>query len=161
MTVTLRPAALADAESLGALHMTCWREAYGLLLSAAFFARATPESSAERWARAIPALRDDETLVLAEDDGGLVGFAHAGPGRGEAPPRERELYAIYTRAAVHGSGLGQRLLDAVIGSRPAALWVLDRNSRARAFYARNGFVADGATEVLERFEGLTEIRMVR
>ncbi|MDO8337745.1 MAG: GNAT family N-acetyltransferase [Microcella sp.] len=162
MTTLLRPATVQDADALGSLHMACWREAYGDLLSAEFFERATPESSAERWAITIPRLASDGgTLLLAEEDGELVGFASSGPGRGEAPPRELELYAIYVRASAYGSGLGQRLLDAALGDRPASLWVLERNPRARAFYERNGFAPDGTTELLPRFENLVEIRLVR
>ncbi|GAA1687942.1 hypothetical protein GCM10009792_04690 [Microcella alkalica] len=92
--------------------MACWREAHGGLLSAEFFEGATPESSAARWAVTIPRLADDGgTLLLAEEDGELVGFACSSPSRGEAPPRPRplELYAIYVRASAYGSGLGQRL----------------------------------------------------
>ena len=162
MTAEIRPATLDDADALGRLHMACWREAYGDLLSAEFFEGATPESSAERWAITIPRLASDGgTLLLAEEDGELIGFASSGPGRGEAPPRELELYAIYVRASAYGSGLGQRLLDAAIGDRPASLWVLERNPRARAFYERNGFAPDGTTELLPSFENLVELRLVR
>jgi hypothetical protein len=56
---------------------------------------------------------------------------------------------------------GQRLLDAVIGDRAAFLWVFRDNPRARAFYRRNGFVADGAEQVEDFFGGPVEIRMVR
>lgn len=162
MTTLLRPATVQDADALGRLHMACWREAYGDLLSAEFFERATPESSAERWAVTIPRLAaDGGTVLLAEQDGELVGFASSGPGRGEAPPRELELYAIYVRASAYGSGLGQRLLDAAIGDRPASLWVLERNPRARTFYERNGFAHDGTTELLPDFEDLVELRLVR
>lgn len=162
MTTILRPASVDDADALGRLHMACWREAYGDLLSAEFFESATPESSAERWAVTIPRLASDGgTLLLAEEDDELVGFACSGPGRGEAPPRALELYAIYVRASAYGSGLGQRLLDAAIGNQPASLWVLERNPRARAFYERNGFAPDGTTELLPRFENLVEIRLVR
>ena len=162
MTAEIRPATPDDADALGRLHMACWREAYGDLLSAEFFEGATPESSAERWAVTIPRLAGGGGVaLLAEEDGELVGFASSGPGRGEDPPRELELYAIYVRASAYGSGLGQRLLDAAIGDRPASLWVLERNPRARALYERNGFAHDGTTELLPRFENLVELRLVR
>ncbi len=50
-------------------------------------------------------------------------------------------------------------MDAVIGEQPAFLWVAEDNPRARAFYARNRFRADGA-EVTEDI-GLTEVRLTR
>jgi GNAT superfamily N-acetyltransferase len=57
------------------------------------------------------------------------------------------LPSIYVVASHYGSGAGQRLLDAALGDLPAFLWVADDNPRARAFYARNGFVPDGTTKV--------------
>jgi hypothetical protein len=53
------------------------------------------------------------------------------------------------------------LLDAAIGDRPASLWVLDDNPRAREFYRRNGFAPDGAEKLDERWGSIREIRMVR
>jgi hypothetical protein len=64
-------------------------------------------------------------------------------------------------ASLHGSGSGQGLLDAVIGTEPAFLWTAELNPRAQSFYRRNGFVADGARKVAESWENLAEIRMVR
>ena len=163
MTELIRPATVDDAPALGALHMACWREAYAGHLSAEFLARATPESSAERWVQTITRFAGEgrDVPVIAEADGELRGFAMGGTPRSENAPRETELYALYTRASAHGSGLGQRLLDEAIGGRPAFLWVLDRNPRATAFYERNGFLFDGATETLSDFENQLERRMVR
>jgi ribosomal protein S18 acetylase RimI-like enzyme len=98
--------------------------------------------------------------VVAEAGGELVGFSVVGPGRDEDAPAPTELYAIYARATWWGSGLGQLLWDAVDPDEPCSLWVLEANDRARAFYRRNGFVADGARE---HYSGLDawEIRMVR
>ena len=75
--------------------------------------------------------------------------------------RPVELTTLYLRAARHGSGLGQELLDAVLGDRPASLWVAEDNPRARRFYARNGFAPDGARQTLALWEGLVEVRLVR
>lgn len=69
---------------------------------------------------------------------------------------------IYTLARVHGSGAGQLLLDALIGADAAFLWVLEDNPRAQAFYAKNGFVADGARKLMPpEWNSLPEVRMVR
>lgn len=75
---------------------------------------------------------------------------------------DRELEGIYSPARVHGSGVGQLLLDAVIADSPAYLWVLDGNARAEAFYRRNSFRRDGA-EREHAVAGIprTTVRMVR
>ncbi len=163
MSELLRPATVDDAPALGALHMACWREAYAGHLSAEFLARATPQSSAERWVQTITRVAEEgrDGPIIAEVDGTLLGFAMGGPARIENAPRDTQLYALYARASTHGSGLGQRLLDAAIGGRPAFLGVLDRNPRATAFYERNGFRFDGTTAILPEFENQIERRMVR
>jgi GNAT superfamily N-acetyltransferase len=160
VTATLRPASVADAAGIGPCHLACWQETYAGLLSPAFFAGRTPERFAANWTRMLadPALA---TVTVAEVDGEVVGFAQVIAGRDNPPVREEELVTLYLRAAHHGSGLGQALLDAVLSDRPASLWVAEENPRARRFYERNGFVADGARTVMESWEGLAEIRMVR
>ena len=62
---------------------------------------------------------DIPTLVY--DRGGLVGLAGSGPARDVGAPVGLELRWIYTLAGVHGGGIGQQLLDAVIGNEGASL----------------------------------------
>ena len=158
-TSVVRPATAADADAIGPCHLACWRETYAGLLSPAFFASRTPERFAANWALLLsdPAV----AVTVAEADGEVVGFAQVVPGRDTPPVRDEELATLYLRAAQHGSGLGQALLDAVLGDRPASLWVAEQNPRARRFYARNGFSPDGARQVVESWEGLAEVRLVR
>ena len=160
MVSTLRPATVADAAGIGPCHLACWQETYAGLLSPAFFAGRTPERFTANWARML----DDPataTVTLAEVDGEVVGFAQVVASRDTPPVRDEELVTLYLRAAHHGSGLGQALLDEVLADRPASLWVAEDNPRARRFYERNGFAADGAREVVEAWEGLAQVRMVR
>ena len=100
----------------------------------------------------------------AEGGGGrgaeVVGWANTSAGRDPDRPRDLELEGLYVLDAYHGTGVGQALLDAAIGERPAYLWALAENPRAHAFYRRNGFVADGAEKVDELWE-ITEVRFVR
>ena len=62
---------------------------------------------------------------------------------------------------MHGTGVGQDLLDAVIDPFvTTALWVADPNPRAQAFYSKNGFIADGTIKT-DDYDGMRELRMVR
>src|SRR5690606_22134602 len=73
----------------------------------------------------------------------------------------RHLYVLYAYRSMHGTGVGQDLLDAVIDpSVTTALWVADPNPRAQAFYSKNGFIADGTIKT-DDYDGMRELRMVR
>jgi ribosomal protein S18 acetylase RimI-like enzyme len=156
--VVLRRATPADAEAGAALHVASWRDAYGPYVDGALLEHRLADT--DRWVRAWrEQLVSGLPRVVAEADGELVGFAVAGPSRDEPPVAPTELYAIYTRAAWWGSGLGQALWEAVRPAEPCSLWVLEANARAQGFYRRNGFVPDGARE---HYAGLDawELRMV-
>lgn len=142
--MTIRPPRLDEALVLAALHQQCWQEAYAGLLTPDQIAApfADREARVATWAQIIAVGRTH----VADRDGGLVGFASWGPGRGEDPPTEVELYAIYTRSSEWGSGTGSALLEAAIGARAAFLWALAGNDRAIAFYAKHGFSPDGAVD---------------
>ncbi|QEO14374.1 GNAT family N-acetyltransferase [Agromyces intestinalis] len=105
---------------------------------------------------------DVAEVADAEAPGGtrIVGWANTGRGRDDDAPRDVELEGLYVLDECHGTGVGQALLDAAIGERPAYLWALDENPRAHAFYRRNGFEPDGSTKFDERWQ-ITEVRFVR
>jgi len=78
-----------------------------------------------------------------------------------------ELYALYVRPAWWSTGTGRSLMEQALartseaGYRSITLWVLRDNRRARRFYERAGFAPDGATNVLVRLGGVTEVRYRR
>ena len=157
--LTVRPADVQDADAIAAVHVRAWQEAYAHLLPADFLAALDVDARAQRW-RAIVTDPTVDVLVACVD-GRVVGWASAGPGRGDAP-RDRELEGIYVLATHHGSGAGQALLDAAVGTDPAFLWVADGNPRAEAFYRRNGFLRDGAVKHEPIGPtGIDAVRMVR
>lgn len=164
MDFIIREPTAQDAASLASLHVRTWREAYAHLLPRDFFTEKYVEGRHAMWEHVLTHPRDDVTVLVAESDEGLVGFAWAGPGTGagdQAPPRQRQLYAIYLAESHHGSGAAQALLDDTIGAEPAMLWVAKQNPRATAFYTRNGFVFDGTEQVDPHAPSITDARMVR
>lgn len=85
-------------------------------------------------------------MLVAEEDGAVVGFASCGESRDA--PGEGELYAIYALPEAWGSGAGPALMTAALaalrtGFETASLWVLEDNPRARRFYEREGWTRDG------------------
>ncbi|HEX4700020.1 MAG TPA: GNAT family N-acetyltransferase [Actinomycetes bacterium] len=84
----------------------------------------------------------------------MVGFVAVGAGRQQVGgPDVGELMAIYLVPAVAGNGTGRALHDAGLawlmdrGFTVARLCVLSANARARGFYERLGWRADGETRV--------------
>jgi GNAT superfamily N-acetyltransferase len=156
----IRHPSAADAESIAALHLDVWDEAYAGLIPGDVLAarRAARERRIEVW-------RDSLTRGLweqwvAEDDERLLGFATVGSGRDKPEPGlpGRELMSLYVRREVYGEGVGYALFNAAIGDASAHLWVLDGNDRAIGFYRRQGFELDGRVKT-ERVGN--ERRMVR
>jgi len=159
MTI-IREATLDDAEAAAACHIACWREAYADIVAPDVLAERTSDlkERTERW-RHIIATYPPRWLAVA-DTGHVIGFAAAGPGRDDDIDVDLELYALYIRAAHHGTGLADRLMVRAVGDAPAYLWVFEANPRARAFYRRHGFRPDGSRKH-DPFFDRPEIRMVR
>jgi len=160
--IVVRPVRDVDAEALGRVHATCWHETYDHLISKAALEKISPRRMAELWTH-WAAQGPEFKMFAALVDGEIVGFAGSGPARDKDAPAFHELYFIYLLDAWHGTGIGQKLFDSVVDhDEKLYLWVAEDNPRAHRFYARNGFVLDGATHT-EPFLGetLTEVRFVR
>lgn len=162
MEFTLRRATVDDAETMVRMHIKSWRESYAGLLPEDFFAE-REGAIAAHIERQRASIAGPVVPLLAHDhDGELVGIAVAGPARDEDAPCRLELYMLYTLRRVYGTGVGQALVDSLLGLDPAYLWVLEDNPRAQAFYRRNGFEPDGKRQLLPPvWYKLPEIRMVR
>lgn len=162
LTFEVRPAIPEDAPGLVDVRIASWREAYQGIIPAWFLSSLDNgrTASVARWTGYIK--RGENRFIAGLADGGHVGFAIAGHPRDEDAPAPIELYALYTRAVMWGSGLGGALMEAAIGQGPAYLWTLEENTRAQAFYAKYGFAPDGSRQMLDgELSDIPEIRMVR
>ncbi|MER5832464.1 GNAT family N-acetyltransferase [Streptomyces sp. NPDC002130] len=148
---------LADCDRVAEIRVGGWRSAYRGLIPQSYLAGLSVEEDAER--RRAHLSQSDGSVVnlVAEGTGGeLVGWACHGPYReGEVLTRDGELYALYVHPDQVGRGVGRALLAESVARCSAAgrgrllLWVLKGNDRARRFYERAGFRADGAEEPFE------------
>jgi GNAT superfamily N-acetyltransferase len=158
----VRPAVLDDAEAIAVVHHTAWVQTYSHLLPARHWESDTVERRRQAWHDQL-SKHDVGYPMVAVVDEQVVGFARAGSTRvkdGVSPARTDELWALYVRSENHGTGVGVQLLDAVLPpARPAELWVVEVNARARGFYEKQGFKPDGACFIDGL--GIVEIRMVR
>ncbi|MCL2516579.1 MAG: GNAT family N-acetyltransferase [Microbacteriaceae bacterium] len=156
--IIVRKASPEDVAGLARVHVQSWRETYrGQFPDAVLDAPDFADRRERMWTRVLSGAAGAASVAVAELDGRVVGLAWAGPAQGDDAPCDWQLYTLYLLAAHQGSGAGQRLIDAVLEDRASVLWVADPNPRAQAFYRRNGFVPDGATQG----ERPREIRMVR
>ncbi|MGO3139322.1 MAG: GNAT family N-acetyltransferase [Galactobacter sp.] len=179
--VRLQSAALDRAEILlrGALQVknAGWRDTYSEWLSSAELDRidANLERTVGNWFAALKESRLGPvwvaTVPAADDGERVVGIASSTPvgtkpeggppGGGQRLDVERD-FMIYVDAQWRGLGVAAALAEAALGNASAYLWVLEDNARAQAFYAKLGFVPDGAVEDLPpEWNGVREIRMVR
>ena len=164
----LRAAELGDADSIAAVHVEAWRSAYRGLVPQQVLDGVSLARQADIW-RDILRAQDGQTLVVVDgDDGEVGGFVNVGRSRDEdAASSVGELRKIYLRERCWNTGAGRLLHDAgldllQVGFDEAMLWVLDVNERARSFYARRGWWADGAVKSQERGGvALSEIRYRR
>lgn len=147
----IRQATRDDALAIETIRVNGWRTAYRHVFPPAEL-DALPIDD-RRWRPRLETPPDGWTTLIAERDGGVVGFASVGPSRDEPGPGE--LYAIYIDPDHWSSGVGRVLIEAAEARlaaeyAEATLWVLDDNPRACRFYERAGWAPDGATKAEER-----------
>lgn len=159
--LTVRPARTDDADAMASVHVESWQQTYRGLMRDEVLDDPGLVPARRRFWKAV--LTDERyrsfRAAVAEADGAVVGIALAGPGTEPDVTWDAQLYVLYLLDAFHGSGAGRQLMEGVLpvgGS--TGLWVADPNPRAQAFYARQGFLADGASKVED---GVSEVRLVR
>ncbi|MEU7057781.1 GNAT family N-acetyltransferase [Streptomyces sp. NPDC046197] len=152
----VRDMALADCERVAEIRVRGWQTAYAGLMPQSYLDALSVRQDAER--RRTFWERGDAYGVnlIAELDGEITGWACHGPYRdGAIRTADAELYALYVHPERWGRGVGRALLTEAVrrcadaGHARMALWVLEENTRARRFYERAGFAADGAAESFE------------
>lgn len=164
--VDIRPAVETDARGIAEVRVRTWQKAYRDILPAAFLDGLSVEAGESRWRELLSAPSPDRGTWVAAADSTIVGFITVGAVRDRPlEPLTGELYAIYVLPDCWDRGVGRALLARAErelmerGYARAVLWVLADNQRARAFYERAGWHADGGTK-LDTFGG-REVAEVR
>lgn len=155
--LVIRAARTEDAEDIAGVHVRSWQVAYRGLIDQSVLDGLSIDERAEGWRRNVaePLPTSLGTLVAVRDDR-VVGWASLGSGRDPDGLADGEVYGIYADPSVWSTGAGHALLEAAeqriaeAGHDRAYLWVLDGNERADSFYARHGWVEDGAIKIEER-----------
>ncbi|MBN3752184.1 GNAT family N-acetyltransferase [Paraburkholderia sp. Tr-20389] len=163
----IRLATADDADGIATVHVAAWRAAYEALLPVAYLARLDPHSRAEKWRSALLAGAPRVLVAIVND--AIAGWVAFGPARdADLDARCAEIEAIYVASACWNRGIGTALMTAacemlhVEGYAHIALWVLNDNAAACAFYARRGFARDGFARNIEiGGVSLMEVRLTR
>lgn len=138
-----------DVLQIGAVHAVSRQTAYAGIVAPEALARVTPQTQAEAWRQRLTERPDPWSMLVAEQPEGcrVAGFVL---GSGSGPVGT--LHAIHVLPELHGSGAGQLLHDRIVEEfrawccSTARLWVVDGNTRAQAFYRRNGWAPDGGRD---------------
>jgi GNAT superfamily N-acetyltransferase len=165
MAVRVRAATVADAAAIAEVNVVSWQATYAHALPAEFLAALSVSDYEARWQNnlANPAV----TVCVAVNEDRVVGYAVVSASRDEDVVGDRvgELQAIYAHPDCWDTGVGSRLHEHVVdalselGFCEATVWVLEQNDRARRFYERHSWVADGESKHDDR--GGTTIVEVR
>jgi len=141
--IAVRSGGPADAPAVAALHAESWRTAYAGIVPADALGDGLAGERLVLWEIRLTAdygpPANTPTLLIAEDpDGETVGFAYLVP----EPDGRVLLDNLHVRPGRTGGGIGRLLLHAALdhATGPLRLEVLRDNTRAVAFYEREGGV---------------------
>jgi ribosomal protein S18 acetylase RimI-like enzyme len=141
----------SDLPALAELARRTWSDAFGDSVSPDDEVAALEETRSEAY---FAAALSTETILVAEEDGVLLGYVQFGDvtiPEVDVRPGDQGLHRLYVERPTQGRGLGRELIDAALRHpRVAAasrifLTVWDRNSRAIQLYESVGFERIGTT----------------
>ncbi|MFF3677793.1 GNAT family N-acetyltransferase [Streptomyces sp. NPDC002120] len=152
--VHVREMEAADIEAVSTIRVRGWQAAYAGIVPRTYLDAMTVEADASMRRRRFSPPRGESIDLVAHGEHGVVGWVCFGPCRSPVPGPRRvaEVYALYVAPDLIGQGIGRRLLGEAHsrmegqGFGTSALWVLRDNRRARDFYERAGYRADGAAQ---------------
>jgi len=140
--ISIRTATLHDADSISRVHTDSWRTTYRGIVPDVYLANLNAEERSSRWRER---LNSAGQVLVAEQDGEIVGFVSGGPIREPLGGYDAELYAIYLLRHAQNKRIGTALLKELAkrldddGLQSMAVWVLEANAAGR-FYEASGAV---------------------
>ncbi|HEX2296302.1 MAG TPA: GNAT family N-acetyltransferase [Actinomycetota bacterium] len=149
-----RAATSDDASAIARVHVASWNAAYRGVIADDALDALTEDRLAPEWRAEIEG--SDAGVAVVEDGGDVVGYSRYGSARDADldPATDAEVYGFYLHPDAWGRGGGRALMEHVKadlrgrGFRTAALWVVQVNEGAQAFYRAVGFEPDGRDDKL-------------
>jgi L-amino acid N-acyltransferase YncA len=143
MNLTIRKADIEDAAAIAHVHVESWKTTYAGIVSDVFLASLNKEVRTQSWQDQI--LTANISILVAEDETGIFGFAAGGKIREKLDDYDAELYAIYLLRERQKQGAGRTLCLTLAsalqtkGFTSMIVWVLEQNPSV-SFYERLGAV---------------------
>lgn len=153
--ITIRAAQQDDFARVADMHYAVWRRSWAGILTGPLLDILGPP---QRWVAEIypqNLSRCGSAMWIAESGGRTVGVTIFGPD--EAEHESIQIDALYIADDRQRHGIGGCLLDTVLSERPSGdviLWCAEQNAKARRFYEKNSFCADGRTLDWEPLPGI-------
>ena len=150
----VRPAGPSDAEAIAGVQSRSWQAAYLGMLPNEVLLGFGQAQGVTFWLRILERGDADDSVLVAELEGEVVGFVSCGPIRDRIPGYSGEFYALYVLPEAQGCGIGTSLIAhaarRLVRCRwlAAAVWVLEDNGFGRRFYARLGGIPLGIAKTL-------------
>lgn len=144
----IRSAQFSDAAALADTLCCSWSAAFSEILTAEDLAKNVKLQKRTEMFEDILKI-DGIHNIIAIDGKNPCGFCSYGKSRDNDPSDYGEIIAIHTKPEYWGKGVGKALMDRALlelrrqGYSQVILWTFERNSRARHFYEKYGFVNDG------------------
>ena len=148
----IREATIDDAAGIANVHVESWKTTYRGIMPDEVIASRDIENRLSIWTRILSDENRQSILLVAEDDGKIVGFVNGGAPQEAVEDFDSELYAIYLLKEAQGKGLGRKLVQACAkvlhkqGYKSMVLSVLKENSASRGFYEKMGGVLSSEGE---------------
>lgn len=140
----VRPAAESDAISCAAIHLAALTTAMPLMPRTH-----TVEEDQNYFAKILAS----QKCWVMERKQGILGFIAVG---------DSWVHHLSVLPSYQGIGIGTRLVEIAkdISSRSLQLWTFQENLRARAFYAKHGFIEVELTDGAGNQERTPDVRLV-
>ena len=143
----IKKADINDADIVGYVHSTAWKQAYKDIFPMDYLEADTPEVRACEFREAC---RDERILYfLLYEDKTAIGIVKV-----ESERNERcEILSIYILEKYRNKGYGKQFiayLKDTFEYKKIYLWVLEENMKARFFYESEGFCLTGKKREINR-----------
>ena len=152
MSMIVREATAADAAAIARIQVASWRATYRGIIDEQALSGLSVDDKQAYWLQWFLRSEPSRFMRVIDDDARAVGFAVAGPARGQPArpidlPAVGEIYVLYLSPGVHRRGWGTQLVQSMArglrrrGLESLVMWVLQRNHGACRFYEALGGTA--------------------